>query len=101
MQANYYDDTLLYLSRRRDCSRSGHAAGRAGDGHPVWKKLETGIPPGDKGRIAFSMSQSNPNILIALVEHQTESGTYRTEDAGATWKKMSRSNPVIRAASRR
>ncbi len=71
----------------------GSAIYKTTDGGATWKKLENGIPAGDKGRIAFSISQSNPNILIALVEHQTESGTYRTEDAGATWKKMSRSNP--------
>jgi len=71
----------------------GSAIYKTTDGGATWKKLENGVPPGDKGRIAFSISQSNPNILIALIEHQTESGTYRTEDAGATWRKMSRSNP--------
>ncbi|MDB4876656.1 MAG: hypothetical protein JWM41_3102 [Gemmatimonadetes bacterium] len=71
----------------------GSAMYKTTDGGATWKKMENGIPAGDKGRIAFSISASNPNVLIALVEHATESGTYRTEDAGATWKKMSRSNP--------
>ena len=95
------DPNVLYAATyQRIRSAFGYNGGGPGsaiykttDGGATWKKLENGIPAGDKGRIAFSISQSNPNILIALVEHQTESGTYRTEDAGATWKKMSRSNP--------
>lgn len=71
----------------------GSAIYKTTDGGATWKKLETGIPAGDKGRIALAISQSKPDVLIALVEHATESGTYRSEDAGATWKKMSRSNP--------
>jgi photosystem II stability/assembly factor-like uncharacterized protein len=71
----------------------GSAIYKTTDGGASWKKLENGIPAGDKGRIALAIAQSNPNVVIALVEHATESGTYRSEDAGATWKKMSRSNP--------
>ncbi len=36
---------------------------------------------------------SKPDVLVATIEHATASGTYRTEDAGATWKQMSRTNP--------
>jgi photosystem II stability/assembly factor-like uncharacterized protein len=71
----------------------GSAIYKTTDGGESWKKLENGIPSGDKGRIALAISASNPDVLVALVEHATESGTYRTEDAGATWRKMSRSNP--------
>ena len=71
----------------------GSALYKTTDGGATWKKLENGIPVGDKGRMALAIAQSNPDVLIALVEHATETGTYRTEDAGATWKKMSRSNP--------
>ncbi|HMA25847.1 MAG TPA: hypothetical protein VKP00_17665, partial [Gemmatimonadaceae bacterium] len=71
----------------------GSAIYKTIDGGANWKKLETGIPAGDKGRIALAIAPSNPDVLIALVEHATESGTYRSEDAGASWKKMSRSNP--------
>ena len=37
--------------------------------------------------------ETTPEVLIATIEHATASGTYRTEDAGATWKLMSRTNP--------
>ena len=31
--------------------------------------------------------------MYALVEHAKEGGIYRSEDKGATWKKMSDTNP--------
>jgi photosystem II stability/assembly factor-like uncharacterized protein len=37
--------------------------------------------------------RANPNILYARIEHGTESGTYRSDDAGLTWRKMSNVNP--------
>src|SRR6185436_19096822 len=50
----------------------GSAIYKSTDAGAHWTKLENGIPPGDKGRIQLAISQSNPNVLIALVEHQTE-----------------------------
>jgi photosystem II stability/assembly factor-like uncharacterized protein len=73
----------------------GSAIYKSIDGGANWTKLETGIPPGDKGRIGLAISQSNPNVLIALVEHSAPgaSGTYRTEDGGTTWARVSSNNP--------
>jgi len=71
----------------------GSAIYKTIDGGATWKKLENGIPSGDKGRIGLSISRSNPDVLIALVEHATESGTYRTDDGGVTWRRTSRTNP--------
>jgi photosystem II stability/assembly factor-like uncharacterized protein len=71
----------------------GSAIHKSTDGGVTWTRLENGIPAGDKGRIALAIAPSNPNILIALVEHATESGLYRSEDAGASWRRVSRTNP--------
>jgi photosystem II stability/assembly factor-like uncharacterized protein len=71
----------------------GSAIYKTTDAGATWKKLENGIPAGDKGRTGLAISMSKPDVLIATIEHATESGTYRTEDAGATWKRMSRTNP--------
>jgi len=71
----------------------GSALYKTIDGGATWKKLENGIPAGDKGRIGLSISKSNPDVVVALIEHATESGTYRTDDAGATWRRTSRTNP--------
>ncbi|HKW46495.1 MAG TPA: hypothetical protein VJN70_03590 [Gemmatimonadaceae bacterium] len=71
----------------------GSAIYKSTDGGGTWKKLETGIPAGDKGRIGLAMAASNPNVLIATIEHATEGGTYRSDDAGLTWRRTSRVNP--------
>jgi len=71
----------------------GSAIYKSIDGGATWSKLEHGIPSGDKGRIGLAIAQSRPDVLIATIEHATASGTYRTEDAGATWKRMSAANP--------
>ena len=61
------------------------------DGGANWKKLD-GLP-GFKdglGRIGFCMAPSDPNRLYATVEANEETGgIYRSDDAGATWKKLS------------
>ncbi|TAK14998.1 MAG: hypothetical protein EPO35_08610 [Acidobacteria bacterium] len=71
----------------------GSAIYKTTDAGATWKKLENGIPPGDKGRIGLALAKSKPDVLVATIEHATATGTYRTEDAGATWKQMSRTNP--------
>ena len=71
----------------------GSAIYKTVDAGATWKKLENGIPTGDKGRIGLALARSNPNVLVATIEHATAGGTYRTEDAGATWKRMSATNP--------
>ncbi|MBI3262806.1 MAG: hypothetical protein HYZ58_06610 [Acidobacteria bacterium] len=71
----------------------GSAIYKSNDAGATWKKLENGIPAGDKGRIGLAIARSNPNVLVATIEHAGAGGTYRTEDAGATWKRMSATNP--------
>ena len=86
-----------YQRLRSACCFNGGGPGSAiyksVDGGATWTKLEDGIPPGNKGRIGLAISQSNPDVLIATIEHATEGGTYRTDDAGATWRRVSRVNP--------
>ena len=71
----------------------GSALWKSLDGGVTWTRIENGIPAGDKGRIGISVSRSMPNVVIATIEHQTAGGTYRSEDAGASWKLASRTNP--------
>jgi photosystem II stability/assembly factor-like uncharacterized protein len=71
----------------------GSAIYKTTDAGATWFKLENGIPPGDKGRIGLAIAASKPDVLIATIEHPTAGGTYRTEDAGASWKRMSATNP--------
>ncbi len=86
------------------------------DGGSTWTKLTQGLPSGDLGRIGLAISRSNPEVLMAVVEHgfqpqrtiregQTQkpnpdyddmtklgTGIYRSEDGGETWMYMNRTN---------
>ncbi|MFQ5606003.1 MAG: hypothetical protein ACE5HS_22250 [bacterium] len=63
------------------------------DGGKSWQLLSEGLPKGDKGRIGLALATSNPNVLYATIEHAKEGGVYRSEDKGATWKKVNQLNP--------
>jgi photosystem II stability/assembly factor-like uncharacterized protein len=71
----------------------GSAIYKTRDGGANWSKLENGVPPGDKGRIGLAIAKSKPDVLIATIEQPGTGGTFRSEDAGATWKRMSATNP--------
>jgi photosystem II stability/assembly factor-like uncharacterized protein len=71
----------------------GSAIYKSTDAGANWRKLENGIPTGDKGRIGLAIAASKPDVLIATIEQPGTGGTFRTEDAGATWKRMSATNP--------
>lgn len=82
------------------------------DGGSTWTELTGGLPTGDMGRIGVAVSRSNPDVVMALVEAPNKpapgqaqggfgrfgrrdpgaTGTYRSEDGGATWRKMSDEN---------
>ncbi len=86
------------------------------DGGQTWRKLTTGLPGGPLGRIGLAISHSNPQVLMAAVEHgfqprstvQTKegqkpnpdyrdmtklgTGIYRSEDGGRTWQFKNRTN---------
>jgi photosystem II stability/assembly factor-like uncharacterized protein len=77
------------------------------DGGESWTRLTNGLPSGDIGKIGLTVSLSNPDVVMAIVEHgfQPEpgdeayddmtrlgTGIYRSEDAGASWSYQSRYN---------
>ncbi len=87
----------------------GSGIWKSTDGGSSWTELTNGLPEGDKGRIGIAVSPSHPNVVMALVEAPNrpaggaapggfgrrdpgETGTYRSEDGGATWQKMSDEN---------
>jgi len=95
------DATVLYAATYQRLRKAfgyngggpGSAIYKTTDAGATWKKLENGIPAGDKGRIGLAIAKSKPDVLIATIEQPGQGGTYRTEDAGATWKRMSATNP--------
>ena len=89
------------------------------DGGKTWTDANAGLPaPEHRGRIGIDIARSNPKVLYAFVDNY-EPGVpakegerdaygrpifearikaaevYRTDDAGATWKKVSDSNQFM------
>ena len=89
------------------------------DGGNSWTEINTGLPAAPfRGRIGIDVSRSNPSVLYALVDNY-EPGrpprdgerdayarpiqearikaaeVYRTDDKGATWRKVSESNDFM------
>ncbi len=59
------------------------------DGGKTWRKLTSGLPAGDKGRIGMDVSPANPDILYAIVEAPEGGGVFRSRDRGETWERRS------------
>jgi len=62
------------------------------DGGSTWRKLTSGLPDGETGRIGLAIYRQDPAIVMAFVEAAQSndlavpgSGVYRSEDAGETW----------------
>ena len=90
----------------------GSGVHKTTDGGKTWAKLAGGLPTGILGRIGLAVYAKNPKILYAQIENankpgmspedrwkeilegKTSSGmidgeVYRSDDAGATWAKVS------------
>ena len=92
-------DTLYaaaYQRRRRSYGFNGGGPGgglyKTTDGGANWKKLTQGLPEGDTGRIGIDIYRKDPRIVYAVVQN-ADGGTFRSEDKGETWTKMSDTNP--------
>ena len=59
------------------------------DGGDHWSQLTGGLPTFAQGlgRIGIGIAPSDPNRMYALVESRQAGGLYRSDDAGATWKR--------------
>ena len=89
--------TATYQRRRQQWGMNGGGPGsniwKSTDAGQTWSKLENGVPGGPKGRIGLDIYRRNPNILYARIEHPSESGVYRSDDGGGSWRRMSDTNP--------
>jgi photosystem II stability/assembly factor-like uncharacterized protein len=60
------------------------------DGGKSWNKIHNGLPTAMLGRIGIAVAPSNTKVLYASIEGKgnENKGLYKSEDAGATWKKI-------------
>ena len=66
------------------------------DGGATWKKLSTGLPKEDMGRIGLAIAPTAPDTVYAVVETSAANkagGIFRSTDRGETWEKRSDYNP--------
>ncbi|MFI5232930.1 MAG: WD40/YVTN/BNR-like repeat-containing protein, partial [Gemmatimonadales bacterium] len=97
----------LYQRRRTACCVNGGGPGSAiyksTDAGEHWTKLTAGIPASPLGRISLDIYRGSSNIVYAEIEGAAPAGgggrgaaadagptgTYRTDDGGASWRKVS------------
>ena len=60
------------------------------DGGKTWKKLATGLPTEEMGKIGMTVSPADPNTIYAIIEAANRAGgVFRSTDAGSSWRRMS------------
>src|SRR5262249_19004047 len=58
------------------------------DGGTTWRKLKTGLPTEELGRIGLAMAPTNPDVIYAIIESvDKKGGIFRSADQGETWER--------------
>ena len=58
------------------------------DGGENWRKVEKGLPEGDRGRIGLGISPVDPDVVYAWIEAtRDKGGFFRSSDGGESWDK--------------
>jgi len=70
------------------------------DAGATWKKVHNGLPE-EKGKMAVSICQSNPNRVYALIEsdsNEEKGGLFVSTNAGESWTRISKDHRLIQRA---
>ena len=60
------------------------------DGGATWRKIDTGLPSVDRGRMGLCISPINPDVIYGILDAaRDEGGTFRSTDRGESWEKRS------------
>ena len=57
------------------------------DGGKTWKRVRTGLPGGDLGRIVIAFSPAAAGLVYAKVETAESTAIYASRDAGESWER--------------
>ena len=66
------------------------------DGGRTWRKITSGLPKEEMGRIGLALAPSRPDVVYALVETAAANkagGTFRSTNRGESWEKRGDYNP--------
>ncbi|HYS52384.1 MAG TPA: sialidase [Thermoanaerobaculia bacterium] len=77
---------------------SGSGLYKSADGGATWNEISSaqGLPTKPWGRVAVTIAQSKPSVVYAFVEAEPpKNALYRSDDAGASWQKLDRSQAMI------
>lgn len=63
---------------------------KSSNGGDSWRKLTSGLPRGDMGKIGLAVTPADRNRVYATIEAERgEKGFYRSDDKGESWQKGS------------
>ncbi|MEX2178444.1 MAG: hypothetical protein WD801_07020 [Gemmatimonadaceae bacterium] len=58
------------------------------DGGKSWRRIATGLPRGDMGKIGLAVTPADPSLVYATIEAGDDArGFYRSRDRGESWEK--------------
>jgi len=61
---------------------------KSADGGETWRRLASGLPSGDMGKIGLAVTPADANLVYATIEaNGEERGFYRSRDKGESWEK--------------
>ena len=66
----------------------GSGIHKSTDGGRTWRRVTTGLPGGDMGKIGIDVSPADRNVIYATIEAGPgERGFYRSTDRGESWER--------------
>jgi len=88
-------DVLYAATFQRRRHVWGYLAGGPGsgiwkstDGGDSWRRMTTGLPSGDMGKIGLAVTLADPTIVYATIEAgDGAQGFYRSQDKGESWER--------------
>ena len=67
---------------------SGSGIYKSTDNGRTWRKVTSGLPKGDMGKIGVAVTPADPSIVYATIEAgDDERGFYRSQDRGESWER--------------